>query len=144
MSQLCQDLRFQLGLEQFNTRQFYACHDSFEALWHEAIEPDRTFLQGVLQIAVGLHHLTNRNWRGATILLGEGIGRLRDYQPEYVNLDVSELVRRSRRLLEHLQQTGEVGVDHCLGQIGLSTARAGATDCACPSLKPWEKEAGTV
>lgn len=144
MSTLGQDSRFQLGLEQFNSRQFYACHDSFEALWHEAIEPDRTFLQGVLQIAVGLHHLSNRNWRGATILLGEGIGRLRDYQPEYLTLDVAELVQRSRRLLEQLQENGESGLDACLAQIGLTPAPAAAADLTCPRLHPWDQQARGV
>jgi uncharacterized protein len=144
MSSLRQDPRFQLGLEQFNSGQFYACHDSFEALWHEAVEPDRQFLQGVLQIAVGLYHLSRQNPRGAAILLGEGIGRLRDYQPEYVDLDVAELVLRSRRLLEQLQQTGVTGSPLGLEPLGLTDPPVEGTRSACPYLRPWEDQSGTV
>ena len=56
------------GIEQFNHQEFYACHDTLEALWMEADEPEKKFYQGILQIAVALYHLGNLNWRGAVIL----------------------------------------------------------------------------
>lgn len=96
---------FWQGVEQFNAQEFYACHDTLEALWMEALEPQKKFYQGILQIAVACHHLGNLNWRGAVILLGEGIGRLRDYQPVYEEIDVTELIAQSAKLLKALQQT---------------------------------------
>jgi uncharacterized protein len=63
-----------------------------------------------LQIAVGLYHLSNNNWRGAVILLGEGIGRLRDFQPNYEEVDVKQLVLDSATLLKTLQINGEDAV----------------------------------
>ncbi|MEB3117204.1 MAG: DUF309 domain-containing protein, partial [Limnothrix sp.] len=54
---------FWQGIEEFNRGEFYACHDTIEALWVVANEPERTFYQGVLQVAVALHHLSNLNWR---------------------------------------------------------------------------------
>ncbi len=95
---------FWQGVEQFNQQEFYACHDTLEALWIEAFEPQKRFYQGVLQIAVACHHLMNLNWRGAVILLGEGIGRLSDYQPDYEGIDVTELVEQSFQLLKALQE----------------------------------------
>jgi uncharacterized protein len=92
------------GVEQFNQQEFYVCHDTLEAIWMEAMEPQRTFYQGVLQIAVALYHLGNDNLRGAVILLGEGINRLRRYQPSYAEVDVSALVTQSAELLALLQQ----------------------------------------
>lgn len=94
------------AVEQFNRSEFYACHDSLEEIWHEAIEPNRTFYQGILQLAVSLHHLENHNWRGAVMLLGEGIRRLRDYEPDYGDINVSLLVQLSEDLLAHLQVSG--------------------------------------
>lgn len=94
------------GVEQFNQGQFYACHDTLEALWIEATEPQKTFYQGILQIAVGIYHLSNSNWRGAVILLGEGINRLQRYPSTYNGIDVDELLNRSAVLLTTLQQTG--------------------------------------
>jgi uncharacterized protein len=95
---------FWKGVEQFNQQQFYACHDTLEAIWMEAMEPQRTFYQGILQIAVALYHLGNANLRGATILLGEGSNRLRRYQPIYAEVDVTALVTQSAELLSRLQQ----------------------------------------
>ena len=97
---------FWQGVEQFNQQEFYACHDTLEALWMEAIEPLKTFYQGVLQIAVALYHLSNHNWRGAVILLGEGINRLRHYQPAYADVDVAQFLTQSAELLTILQQMG--------------------------------------
>ncbi|MBN4000787.1 DUF309 domain-containing protein [Nostoc sp. LPT] len=98
---------FWQGVDQFNSGQFYACHDTLEALWIEAGEPEKTFYQGILQIAVALYHLENRNWRGAVILLGEGSNRLRRYPSTYGGIDVDELLSQSAVLLTTLQQIGQ-------------------------------------
>lgn len=95
---------FWQGVEQFNQQQFYACHDTLEAVWLEAFEPDKNFYQGILQIAVACYHLQNHNWRGAVILLGEGIKRLSNYQPIYEEIEVTYLIEQSSQLLEQLQQ----------------------------------------
>jgi uncharacterized protein len=95
---------FRQGVDEFNRREFYACHDILESIWLEAPESDKRFYQGILQIAVACYHLSNLNWRGAVILLGEGIRRLYDYQPDYYGIDVSNLVEQSSNLLHQLQQ----------------------------------------
>jgi uncharacterized protein len=97
---------FWQGVDQFNSGQFYACHDTLEALWIEANEPEKTFYQGILQIAVALYHLSNENLRGAAILLGEGSNRLRRYPYSYGGIDVEELLSQSAALLTVVQQMG--------------------------------------
>ncbi|MFM9156930.1 MAG: DUF309 domain-containing protein [Dolichospermum sp.] len=91
-------------MEQFNAGEFYACHDILEAIWIDSLEPDKTFYQGILQIAVGLYHLSNCNQRGAMILLGEGSNRLRRYLPSYGGINVQKLFTQSVDLLMILQQ----------------------------------------
>ena len=96
---------FGQGIDEFNRQQFYACHDTLEALWMESAEPEKTFYQGILQIAVACYHLENNNWRGAVILLGEGVRRLQHYQPDYdfageeqvISLDYIQEVRESMK-----------------------------------------------
>jgi uncharacterized protein len=97
---------FWQGVKEFQQGEFYACHDTLEALWIEAQEPHKTFLQGILQIAVACYHLGNQNWRGAVILLGEGSRRLRSYRPEYEGIDVEALVDTSTEFLSYLQNLG--------------------------------------
>ena len=99
-------IEFWQGIEQFNSQDFYACHDTLEALWMEAGEPEKRFYQGILQIAVALYHLGNQNWRGAAILLGEGINRLSYYQPSYAEIAVEDLLGKSVKILSALQQAG--------------------------------------
>lgn len=108
---------FWTGVDQFNQRQFYACHDTLEELWMEALEPDKTFYQGILQIAVALYHLGNRNWQGAVTLLGEGIRRLSAYQPDYEGVDVENLIGSSAVLLKQLQEAGPENVGAIAQQL---------------------------
>ncbi|XP_011069981.1 uncharacterized protein LOC105155746 [Sesamum indicum] len=61
----------------FNTRDYYKCHDVLEALWNKSQEPTRTLVHGILQCAVGFHHLFNQNHKGAMMELGEGLCKLR-------------------------------------------------------------------
>ncbi|MBE9228532.1 DUF309 domain-containing protein [Phormidium sp. LEGE 05292] len=101
---------FWQGVGQFNLGDYYTCHDTLEALWMDATEPQKTFYQGILQIAVGLYHLSNHNWRGAVILLGEGTNRLGYYQPDYAEINVENLIAESRELLIALQGAGAENV----------------------------------
>ncbi|MFB2937592.1 DUF309 domain-containing protein [Aerosakkonemataceae cyanobacterium BLCC-F154] len=101
---------FWQGVAQFNSGDYYTCHDTLEALWMDATEPQKTFYQGILQIAVALYHLSNKNWRGAVILLGEGTNRLGYYQPDYAEINVEKLIAESRELLKALQGAGEENV----------------------------------
>lgn len=97
---------FWQAVQEFNSQNFYACHDTLEAMWMVAMEPQKTFYQGVLQIAVALYHLQNANWQGAVMLLGEGINRLRRYQPDYFGVSVTAFIAHCSHLLKTLQTAG--------------------------------------
>lgn len=105
---------FWQAVEQFNQSEFYACHDTLEAIWIEAPTFERNFYQGILQVAVAIYHLGNRNWRGAVILLGEGLNRLRKYQPDYGGVEVDRFIDDSVNLLTTLQQIGAEQVDNVI------------------------------
>jgi uncharacterized protein len=98
---------FWVGVAQFNQGDFYACHDTLEAIWMEAPEQDKKFYQGILQIAVSLYHLGNGNWRGAVILMGEGLNRLHPYPEDYAGIDLEALITQGYDLLAILQQLDE-------------------------------------
>jgi uncharacterized protein len=98
------DPRFGEAVRLFNAGEWYACHDGFEELWHETQSPCRRVLQGILQIAVAHLHLERGNRRGATVLLGEGLGRLHNAGPESLGLDLEILRDAARSRLQALQQ----------------------------------------
>jgi len=104
ISDLAADPRLREAVDQFNQGDWYASHDGFEALWHETLEPDRTVLQGILQIAVAHLHRERGNLRGATMLLGEGLGRLSPCGDGAMGFDLSLLRTNSAQYLEALQQ----------------------------------------
>ena len=99
------------AIQHFNQKEFYACHDLLEAMWIDAYYPEKNFYQGLLRIAVGLYHLSDRNWNGSKIILGEGIMRLRDFQPEYMGVNVTKLILESADLLKIMQKTGKEELD---------------------------------
>lgn len=118
---------FWLGVQQFNQGSYYRCHDTLEALWMAAPMVEKPFYQGILQIAVGLYHLQNHNWRGAAILLGEGSSRLLPFEPAYDQVDVSDFVDQAMAWLGAVQQAGPAQVETMAAQLS-----AAVTD---PSIK---------
>jgi uncharacterized protein len=100
---LLADHRLAEAVALFNSGEWYACHDYFEALWHETAGGMRPVLQGILQIAVAELHLEQGNIRGATILMGEGVGRLKACPPDALNLDLVALSKCAMQRLQALQ-----------------------------------------
>lgn len=98
------------GVDEFNQKAFYACHDTLEAIWMEAETVEKPFYQGILQVAVAFYHLGNLNWRGGAILLGEGINRLRRFEPTYEGIAVEDLVDQSVDWLTLVQEAGPEGL----------------------------------
>ena len=101
------DPRFTSAIELFNTGEWYAAHDVFEELWHETADPERRSLQGILQVAVAQLHLQRGNRRGATILFGEALGRLRRPGTPDLGLDLDGLCAVIQGRLELLQLDGD-------------------------------------
>ena len=98
------DPRFQEAVVLFNRHAWYEAHDAFEEIWHETAGADRRLLQGILQIAVAHVHLERGNLRGATILLGEGVGRLSSAKTGDLGLDLPSVRDQARLRLEALQR----------------------------------------
>lgn len=77
----------------FNAGLFFETHEILEPPWRVAEEPLRTFLQGLIQVAAGLHHRENGNLRGAESLLREGLVRLHPFSPAAYGVDIREFLR---------------------------------------------------
>src|SRR3712207_4550980 len=62
------DPRYLAGILLFNDKDFFEAHEVWEDLWSFASGPERRFVQGLIQAAVGLCHFGNGNLRGAVKL----------------------------------------------------------------------------
>lgn len=94
---------FDEAVTLFNGGEYYKCHDYLESLWHNAEEPSRTLIHGILQCAVGFHHLFNQNHKGAMMELGEGLCKLR--KMEFPNGPFLKFEKDISAVLEFIYQT---------------------------------------
>jgi predicted metal-dependent hydrolase len=65
---------------------------SIEELWTDCHGPERKFYQGLIQVAVALHHFGNGNIRGAKKLFLGCQRYLVPYRPKYLGLNVDKLL----------------------------------------------------
>lgn len=94
------------GIELFNQRQFFDCHEILEDIWRADRDPVRLLYQGILQIGVGFYHLGNENWRGATALLTRGIDKVQRFGARCMGVETGKLVDESRICLSLLRRLG--------------------------------------
>jgi predicted metal-dependent hydrolase len=80
------------GIEQFNAGEFFEQHETLELLWRDTSAPVRGLYHGILQVGVGFHHWRRGNFHGASVLLEEGIERLRPFAPTCQTVDVAALI----------------------------------------------------
>ena len=66
------------AIDLFNNQKWYEAHDAFEDIWNDLVGDERQIVQGILQVSVSQFHLSKGNLNGAMILLGEGLGRIRN------------------------------------------------------------------
>ena len=73
------DPRYLAGILLFNRGDFFEAHEVWESLWMETHGPEKPFVQGLIQAAVGLCHFCNGNIRGAVKLYNSA----RDYMARF-------------------------------------------------------------
>ena len=62
--------QFRKGVVLFNARKFFEAHEVWEELWLVEPEPEKTFLQGLIQVAAACHHDSRGNHEWYPIATG--------------------------------------------------------------------------
>ena len=91
------------ALNLFNNHKWYEAHDAFEEIWNTVDGDERQVIQGILQVSVSQFHLSKGNLNGATILLGEGLGRIKTRTKINLGIDLESFCRCLENLLRKLQ-----------------------------------------
>ena len=99
---------FLRGIELFNRREFYACHEVLEDIWRPSTGPNRLFLQSIIHLAVGLYHHERGNPEGARRQLDKGLRKLAGYLPFYLGIDTSVLYTEGIACLRGVDSGGAV------------------------------------
>ena len=86
------DRLYQKGLEAFNSDHFYEAHEHWEEVWLETPDPDKMFLQGLIQVAAAFHHYYSKaNCLGCRNLLQAGLIKLDQFPQAHYGLAVEPL-----------------------------------------------------
>ncbi|MBI5474489.1 MAG: DUF309 domain-containing protein, partial [Ignavibacteriae bacterium] len=75
------------GIEEFNRRQFFEAHDTWEEEWREMSGANKIFYQGLIHTTVGFYHLSNKNYRGAGSQLGKAVSKLEQFLPFFLGVN---------------------------------------------------------
>jgi uncharacterized protein len=111
------------GVEEFNRRAYFECHETLEELWNQERagrrqqrqSPPHRNLQasgcdnlykGILQVGVGCYHLLRRNYHGATVKLQSGADYLEPFAPVCMTVQVAQLIADARSLHAELVALG--------------------------------------
>ena len=94
------------AVAQFNRGEYFAQHETLEALWRAEPREVRRLYQGLLQIGVGLHHARRLNHRGAVSLLRRGLRAITPFEPACLGLDLAALHADASRALAAIEQLG--------------------------------------
>ena len=94
---------FFVALNLFNNHKWYEAHDAFEEIWNSLDGDERQVIQGILQVSVSQFHLSKGNLNGATILLGEGLGRIKTRKKINLGIDLETFCLSLEDLLRKLQ-----------------------------------------
>lgn len=85
------DRLYQKGLEAFNSCEFFEAHELWEDVWRETGEPDKRFLQGLIQVAAAFHHYSRENLLGTRKLLQAGLSKLESFPESHGGLEIEPL-----------------------------------------------------
>src|SRR5882762_11212858 len=93
------------GLRCFNSGAFFEAHEHWESVWLAAQEPEKTLLQGLIQVAASFHHFQRGNCAGTISLLRAALRRLDEYPDIFAGVMVAPLRTAIRSWLEALEAT---------------------------------------
>jgi predicted metal-dependent hydrolase len=91
------------GRAAFNRGDFFEAHELWEDVWRELAGADRTFVQGLIQIAAGLHHLKEGRPRPGARVLARGVEKL---EASAIKAPTAALLRDVRLLIAALEAGG--------------------------------------
>jgi hypothetical protein len=79
------------GLHCYRDAEFWIAHEHWESVWLRLEEPEKSFLQGLIQTTAAFHHVQTGNIRGAVSLLDKALRRFGACPEDFGGIDVAQL-----------------------------------------------------
>jgi uncharacterized protein len=115
------------GLRCYRAAQFFAAHEHWEAVWLELQDPEKAFLQALIQVAAAFHHFQRGNQKGTASLLQAALRRLDPRSPSFGGISVTPLCNEISEWLRALE-AGDALPDLPFPQIRLDRQSHGQRD----------------
>jgi predicted metal-dependent hydrolase len=112
--------KFRRGIEQFNRGEYFTAHETWEEVWLQTAEPEKTFLQGLIQVTAAYHHYTRENHAGTRSLLAAGLAKLEKFPARHRGCEIERLRAAVRRWIEDLAAKREPGAEE-IPKLGADT-----------------------
>ena len=100
------------GIDRFNAHEFWHAHESWERIWLSAEEPEKRFLQGLIQLAAAYHHVQRRTYRGGVRLFDAAMKKLADFPDGFLGVDRSEVVKAAMRHRDSIDRGEAIDASH--------------------------------
>ena len=79
------------GLRCYCNAEFWNAHEHWESVWLRLKEPEKSFLQALIQTTAAFHHVQTGNMRGAVSLLSKALRRFESCPPTFGGIDLAQL-----------------------------------------------------
>ena len=96
------------GIALFHAGEYFQAHEVLEDVWRAAPSTDRKFFQGLIQIAVALHHHSRGNLTGCRSLLARASRNLALFPEKHYGLELAELLQSLLSWQQALENNGPV------------------------------------
>jgi hypothetical protein len=80
-----------VGLACYRRGEFFQAHEHWEDVWRTLNEPEKSFLQALIQLTAAFHHLSARNSLGAVVLMRKALRRLEKCPAQFGGIAVPPL-----------------------------------------------------
>lgn len=87
------------GLACYRGEEFFLAHEDWERVWLTLDEPEKSFLQALIQVTVAFHHLHAGNSVGTASLLRRALRRLEICPAQFGGIAVTSLCEEVREWL---------------------------------------------
>ena len=86
------DARLREGIGLFNEGHFFESHEVLEALYLETDDPNKPFLEGLIQLAAAFRIFADfGEVKGPVRMIRQALIRFENYQPAFMQVRVAEL-----------------------------------------------------
>jgi uncharacterized protein len=79
------------GLRCYREREYFMAHEHWEGVWLGCQEPEKTFLQALIQVTAAFHHWQRGNAAGTASLLRSAMRKLSRYPDQFEGIAVESL-----------------------------------------------------